>query len=220
MKIKKILTMALATALALGITSNTLVPNTVYAKESAETVSNEFLDDHKAVGTIDTADIVTFSLDESQMTEKQQNNYRQALSGEWYELGVGESVVIDSDDEGVISITCISSETSLARASWETSYKTYNITKTYQGVETVLVTVDLECEWYKNGIDGFIKNLKGTYHVKNNAWSCSWDNDNVQALPYNHALWLDLYSAGKSYSIMFAAGYNPFNETLTFAIES
>lgn len=51
MNIGKILTMALATALTLGMTSNILVPDTVDAKESTETVtkdiSNETSDDNK-----------------------------------------------------------------------------------------------------------------------------------------------------------------------------
>lgn len=91
MKVRKILTMALATTLALGITSNILVPNTFYAKESPETVWSEF-DDNKTVGTAETADIATFSLDESQMTEEQQSKYEQVLSDERVELGVGENI--------------------------------------------------------------------------------------------------------------------------------
>ena len=165
MKVRKILTMALATTLALGMTSNILVPNTVYAKESIETVWTEF-DDNKTVGTAETANIATFSLDESQMTEEQQSKYEQVLSGERFELGVGESVVIGSDDEGEISIKCVSSSTSVARASWETSYQNYNIYKTILGKETLLASVALECTWYKNGIDGYIQNLKGTYTEK------------------------------------------------------
>lgn len=216
MKVRKILTMALATALALGMTSNILVPNTVYAKESTETVWTEF-DDNKTVGTAETADIATFSLDESQMTEEQQSKYEQVLSGERFELGVGESVVIGSDDEGEISIKCVSSSTSVARASWETSYQNYNIYKTILGKETLLASVALECTWYKNGIDGYIQNLKGTYTEKNDAWLCSWDDYKV-ALPYGHALWLNLVSLGSSYSIMLTADYNPFNETLSFSI--
>ncbi len=223
MKIRKILTMALATALTLGMTSSMLVPNTVYAKESAETVSedvsNELLDDNKTVGTAETAGAATFSMDRSQMTEDQRNKYDQVLSGERFELKEGESVVIASDDEGVISIKCVgsSTDTNLARASWETSYKNYNIYKTILGKETLLATVALECSWYKNGVDGYIQNLKGTYTEKNSAWLCSWDDYKV-ALPYNHALWLNLVSLGSSYSIMLTADYNPFNETLSFSI--
>ena len=105
MKVRKILTMALVTELTFGMTSNILVPNTVYAKESTETVwtedaSNELFDDSRTVGTAATADITTFSLDESQMTEEQQSKYKQMLSGERYELGVGVSVVIGSDAKG------------------------------------------------------------------------------------------------------------------------
>lgn len=223
MKIRKILTMALATALTLGMTSSMLVPNTVYAKESAETVSedvsNELLDDNKTVGTAETAGAATFSMDRSQMTENQRNKYDQVLSGERFELKEGESVVIASDDEGVISIKCVdsSTDTNLARASWKTSYKNYNIYKTILGKETLLATVALECSWYKNGVDGYIQNLKGTYTEKNSAWLCSWDDYKV-ALPYNHALWLNLVSLGSSYSIMLTADYNPFNETLSFSI--
>lgn len=223
MKIRKILTMALATALTLGMTSSMLVPNTVYAKEStatvSEDVSNELLDDNKTVGTAETAGAATFSMDRSQMTEEQRNKYDQVLSGERFELKEGESVVIASDDEGVISIKCVgsSTDTNLARASWETSYQNYNIYKTILGKETLLATVDLECSWYKNGVDGYIQNLKGTYTEKNSAWLCSWDDYKV-ALPYNHALWLNLVSLGSSYSIMLTADYNPFNETLSFSI--
>lgn len=192
MKVRKILTMALVTALTFGMTSNILVPNMVYAKESTENVwtedaSNEVFDDSRTVGTAETADITTFSLDESQMTEEQQSKYEQVLSGERYELGVGESVVIGSSAEGEIYITCVSTSTSPARASWETSYQNYNIYKTILGQET------------------------------NSAWLCSWDDDKV-ALPYNHALWLNLVSLGSLYSIMPTADYNPFDETLSFSI--
>ena len=222
MKVRKILTMALVTALTFEITSNIFGPNTAYAKESTKTVwtedaSNELFDDNKTVGTAETADITTFSLDESQMTEEQQSKYEQMLSGERYELGVGESVVIGSDADGEIYITCVSSSTSPARASWETSYQNYNIYKTILGQETLLATVNLECTWYKNGLDGYIQNLEGTYTEKNSAWLCSWDDYKV-ALPYNHALWLNLVSLGSSYSIMLTADYNPFDETLSFSI--
>lgn len=192
MKVRKILTMALVTALTFGMTSNVLVPNMVYAKESTETVwtedaSNELFDDKRTIGTAATADITTFSLDESQMKEEQQSKYKQVLSGERYELGVGESVVIGSDAEGEIYITCVSTSTSPARASWETSYQNGNIYKTILGQET------------------------------NSAWHCSWDDYKV-ALPYNHALWLNLVSLGSSYLIMPTADYNPFDETLSFSI--
>lgn len=223
MKIRKILTMALVTALTLGMTSSILVPNTVYAKESTEAVSedvsNELLDDNKTLGTVETVGAATFSIDKSQMTEEQRNKYAQVLSGERFELKEGESVVIASDDEGVISIKCVgsSTDTNLARASWATSYKNYNIYKTILGKETLLAAVALECSWYKNGVDGYIQNLKGTYTEKNSAWLCSWDDYKV-ALPYNHALWLNLVSLGSSYSIMLTADYNPFNETLSFSI--
>lgn len=222
MKVRKILTMVLATALTLGMTSNILVSNMVYAKESTETVwtedvSNEFFDDNKTVDTAETADIATFALDESQMTEEQQSIYEQVLSGERYELGVGESVVIGSDAEGEISITCVSSSTSPARASWETSNQTYNINKTILGQETLLATVDLECTWYKNGEDGYIKNLKGTYTEKNSAWLCEWE-DNKIALPYYHALMLRVLSMGSSHTIVFGADYYPSNEKLLFSV--
>lgn len=223
MRIKKILTMALATALSFGMASSMLVPNTVYAKELTETVSedvsNESLDDNKTVGTAETAGTAAFSMDRSQMTAEQRNKYDQVMSGERFELKEGESVVIASDDEGVISIKCVgsSTDTNLARASWETSYQNYNIYKTILGKETLLATVALECSWYKNGVDGYIQNLKGTYIEKNSAWLCSWDDYKV-ALPYNHALWLNLVSLGSSYSIMLTADYNPFNETLSFSI--
>ena len=192
MKVRKILTMALVTALTFGMTSNILVLNTVYAKESTETVwtedaSNELFDDKRTIGTAATADITTFSLDESQMKEEQQSKYKQVLSGERYELGVGESVVIGSDAEGEIYITCVNTSTSPARASWGTSYQNGNIYKTILGQET------------------------------NSAWLCSWDDYKV-ALPYNHALWLNLVSLGSSYSIMPTADYNPFDETLSFSI--
>lgn len=216
MILKKIFTMALATALTLGITSNILVPNTVYAKESKD-ISNETLDDNKTVGTAETVGAATNSLDRSQMTVEQRNKYDQAVSGGRFELGDGESVVIGSDDEGEISIRCVSSSTDLARASSETSYKNYNIYKTILGEEMLLASVDLECTWYKNGIDGCIKNLRGTYAVKNSAWNCSWDDYKV-ALPYGHALWLNLSSLGSSYSVMLTADYNPYDETLSFSI--
>lgn len=224
MKVRKILTMALATVLAFGMTSNILQPNMVYAKESTETVwtediSNEFWDDNKTTGTAETADIATFSLDESQMTEEQQSKYMQVLSGGLYELEVGESVVIGSSDEGQISIKCVSSSTSLGRASWNTSYKGYNINITILDIEILLASVDLECTWYKDGIDGYIQNLKGTYTEKNDAWHCSWD-EYKQALPYNHALWLNIKSMGGTLiSVMLAAGYNPYDETLSFTIQ-
>lgn len=223
MKIRKILAMALSTVLTLGMTSSMLVPNTVYAKEPTETVSedvsNELLDDNKTVGTAETAGAATFSMDRSQMTEEQRNKYDQVLSGNRFELKEGESVVIASDDEGVISIKCVGSgiDTNLASASWETAHQNYSIYKTILGKETLLATVDLECSWYKNGIDGYIQNLKGTYTEKNSDWHCSWDEEKV-ALPYNHALWLNLVSLGSSYSVMLTADYNPFNETLSFSI--
>lgn len=223
MRIRKILTMALATALTVGMMNSMFVPNIVYAKDQTETVSedvsNELLDDNKTVGTAETAEVATFSMDRSQMTEEQRNKYNQVLSGERFELKEGESVVIASDDEGDISIKCVgsSTDTNLARASWETSYQNYNIYKTILGKETLLATVALECSWYKNGVDGYIQNLKGTYTEKNSAWLCSWDDYKV-ALPYNHALWLNLTSLGSSYSIMLTADYNPFNETLSFSI--
>ena len=121
--------MALATALSFGMASSMLIPNTVYAKELTETVSedvsNESLDDNKTVGTAETAGTAAFSMDRSQMTAEQRNKYDQVMSGERFELKEGESVVIASDDEGVISIKCVgsSTDTNLARASWETSYK-------------------------------------------------------------------------------------------------
>ncbi len=92
MKVKKILRVALAMVLVLGVTT------AVYAKESTE-----------KVGTISTAETATFSLDESQMTEEQKSQYEKALSGDGIVLEVGESVVIGSDDEGEISIKCVSS---------------------------------------------------------------------------------------------------------------
>lgn len=224
MMVRKIITKALATVLAFGMTSNILHPNIVYAKESTETVwtedvSNEFWDDYKTTSTAETADKATFSLDESQMTEEQQSKYMQVLSGGLYELEVGESVVIGSNDEGLISIKCVSASTSLGRASWNTSYKEYNIYITILDIDILLASVDLECTWYKNGIDGYIQNLKGTYTEENDAWHCSWD-EFKKALPYNHALWLNLKSMGGTLiSVMLAASYSPYDETLSFTMQ-
>lgn len=108
MKVKRILTMALATIVALEMASNMLAPNTFYAKETSDSVSYKFYDDNKTTDTVETADVTTFILDESQMTEEQLSKYEQMMSGERYELEVGESVIIGSDDEGVISIKCVS----------------------------------------------------------------------------------------------------------------
>lgn len=182
---------------------------------SAEEVF-EFVDDNATTGVAETG---ISSSGREQRTEKQQRQYNQAMSGEGADLEVGESMVIGSDADGIISITCVSSNTDLTRTSWKTSYKSYDINKTILGVQTTLAHVDLECTWYADGIDGYISNLKGTYTEKNSAWLCSWDDYKV-ANPYGHALWLNLNSLSSSYSIMLAANYNPFNNTLSFEIQA
>lgn len=124
MKMKKILAMTMAAVLAWEITSDVLVPSMVYAKEptdaimaktaSLEDASNEFVDEHATVGTAETA---SFSSDRTQAAEDQQSKYAQMMAGEKYELEVGESMVIGSDGDGEIYITCVSSDTDLTRAS-------------------------------------------------------------------------------------------------------
>lgn len=94
MKVKKIITAVLAAALVLGMAT------AVSAKESTG-----------KTGTISTAETAPFSLDQSQMTEEQKILYEKALSGDGHVLEVGESVVIGSDDEGEITIKCVSSST-------------------------------------------------------------------------------------------------------------
>lgn len=76
--------------------------------------------------------------------------------------------------------------------------------------------VNLECEWYANGTNGYIKSLKGTYTEKNSGWKCSWD-DYKPTTDYVHTLFLNLYSTGSSISIMFNASYAPYSETLSFS---
>lgn len=151
------------------------------------------------------------------MSADQQKKYDQLMAGKRVGLKVGESRIIGEDEDGVISITCVDSKTVSSRGSTKTSYQSYKITKNILEQEMQLVRVSLECTWYADGINGYISNLRGTYRDVNEAWICWWDDYKV-ALPYNHALWLNIASLGSSYSVMFAADYNPYNNTLSFGI--
>lgn len=153
------------------------------------------------------------------MSEEQKRQYEQMLEGDRIdiELEVGESKVIGHDEEGAISISCVDSRNDSTRGSNWTSYRTYEIKKTILGIEYVVVRVSLECSWYADGLNGRISNLIGTYYDTNFLWSCWLDSFKV-AGNYNHALWLNTYSSGSTYLYMFAAGYNPYNSTLSFSM--
>lgn len=187
-----------------------VMPQVVSAEEHTDC---EFVDDHATVGTAETQ----FSLERAQMTEEQQKMYEQLLLREKKELKIGESLQVGTDEEGGnIYIICVSRDESLARAGWHNSSTTYNIIREIAGQDVLLAVVNLECEWYANGTNGYINSLKGTYTEKNSAWKCSWD-DYKPATDYVHTLFLDLYSTGSSISIMFNASYAPYSETLSFS---
>lgn len=181
----------------------------------AEEYANfEFIDDYATVGTAETQQ---FSLERTQMSEEQQKLYAQLLLEEKKALKVGESLLVGTDEEGGnIYITCVSHNEGMTRARWNNSSTTYNITREIADQNVLLATVNLECEWFADGTNGYINSLKGTYTEKNSAWKCSWD-DYKPTTNYVHTLFLDLYSAGTSISIMFNASYAPYSETLSFS---
>lgn len=185
------------------------------SNKGATSIPISSIDDNAAVGVAETE---SFTLQRVQMTENQKVMYDKMLSDTKNDLEVGESMLVGTEADGSIYITCTSSRLSETRGTWKTSYKDYNITKTILNKETLLATVNLECSWYANGIDGYIQNLKGTYTEKNSDWACSWDSFK-KAESYNHALFLNIVSLGSSYSIMLAANYNPFASTLSFDIQ-
>lgn len=207
MKLKKVFSKVLMFALIVQVGISFSLPITAYAQENNNL--EKVLDDGKIRETVET---ITNIKEFTSLSEQRTVLYGTKL----VELEVGETIVIGSDSEGIISIKCVNENiVNTTRAGFVTSNKQFDIYKTILGIETLLASVNLECTWYKNGVDGYIQNLRGTYTEKNFAWNCSWDSTKYSST-YTHTLFLNLSTIGSSYSIMFSAHYNGMNETLSF----
>ncbi len=126
-------------------------------------------------------------------------------------------MVIASDSEHELSITCTDSSEDFARSVWVTSYKTYTISDTIANKKNQIVTIDLTCRWLQNGVDGRIDYLRGNIIKNYSPCTCYWDSFTSEK-PYFHHKFLNLTLLGSTYSIMFSASYDPYAETLTFSM--
>lgn len=135
---------------------------------------------------------------------------------EYKDFQVGDSYVISENEDGVLLITCIDAEDTISRYGINTSRRTFNITNSLFGVDYHVVTVEMVCEWFADGTDGFIISLNGTYSDVRVGWSCSWE---PAPSPYDgqyvKTRILDIHHLTNTYYQFFSAAYNPINETLS-----
>lgn len=111
---------------------------------------------------------------------------------------VGDTHILAEVEGGVLYIELIDkSETvsSMSRAgTTKDNSMTYNVYyKNLLGQTKVAAEITSTATWVDNGAKSYIKNLHGEYVVKNNDYSCAWDNDSVIASDLLHRLVLDIY---------------------------
>ncbi len=191
---KKRISKLTATMIALGITNSIITSNITYAASSGSPIKVE---------------------SKNQELKELQSQIIRVLPDKIYDMEVGSSIILDTDENHELSITCTDASEDLTRAAWKKSYKTYTISDTIGGKKTQIVTIDLDCRWYQNGIDGYIDNFHGSIIKNYSPCTCYWDSYKSEK-PYNHIKFLNLTLLGSSYSIMFSADYNPIAETLSF----
>lgn len=113
---------------------------------------------------------------------------------------VGDTHILEEDENGILYIELIEkSETvsGISRAGTKKdASKTYNVYyKNLFGQTKVAVEITSTATWVDNGAKSYIENLHGEYVVKNDDYSCAWNNepDSVIASDFLHRLILDVY---------------------------
>jgi hypothetical protein len=135
---------------------------------------------------------------------------------EYKDFQVGDSDVISDNEDGILRITCIEAEDVQSRSGINTSRRVFDITNSLFGINYHVVTVEMVCEWYADGMDGFVISLSGTYSDVRLGWSCSWEPAPSQYDgQYVHTRILDIYHGTNTYYQFFSGAYNPWNETLS-----
>ena len=127
-------------------------------------------------------------------------------------LDVGETATLFDEQGEKLYIRCTKRVDVVTRGRWHCTNQSFDI---YISYNSIVVTVDISCNWYEQGMDGYIKDLTATYTKKNILYSCSWNDNFKITAPHSHTVCLDIISAaGNSFNKLFTATYNPFQETL------
>lgn len=111
---------------------------------------------------------------------------------------VGDTCILMEDEEGVLFIELTGeyetvSNISRAGTTVDTT-KSYNVYyKNWLGSKKVAVEITAAATWIDNGANSYIKNLHGEYSIKNDDYSCAWDDAYKTAGNYFHYLVLDIY---------------------------
>lgn len=112
---------------------------------------------------------------------------------------VGDTHILMEDEDGVLFIELTDeyeTRSNISRAGTTVNTtKNYNVTyKNWLGIEKVAVQITATATWIDNGSESYIQNLHGEYSVKNNDYSCAWDDNLKAANDYYHALALAVYN--------------------------
>lgn len=123
---------------------------------------------------------------------------------------VGDTHILMEDEDGFLIIELIDeyvTRSNISRAGITVgTSKVYNIYhKDWLGREDVAVKITASVTWVNNGADSYIKNLHGECDIKNDDFSCEWDDNFKKSSDVFHELVLNVRHENVTRSYMLTA---------------
>lgn len=197
---KKILSLALVLVLSFGMVTSSFADE-YNQKDVTKTVKNGNII-QKTI-KVNSLEEVNDFIEKSLITETPRGIKKRVKT---YDDGTNLYVVAKDND-----INDLSRSTTTSKST--TFYHYYD---DFWGREQDAFKVKIDVDYVKDGYDGYIIKMTGTYTVYESDFDLDWDSDYTSSTPYQHGLGLDVrYQYVYDHFIVYQSNYNGSNESLT-----